>query len=107
MKVVQKQKLKFQKKLRTNISRSSRLEIKEIMDMIIEGTMIEMTEIKMMAKIETLKRNREKHNNMLKKLIQANSQKINLNNLILLLIRKKTKKIKTKMRTSLRNKEGK
>jgi hypothetical protein len=60
--------------------------------MIIEGTMIEMTEIKMMAKIETIKRIREKRNNMLKKLIQVNSKKINLNNSILLLIKKKTKK---------------
>jgi len=75
--------------------------------MIIEGTMIEMTEIKMMAKIETLKRNREKRNNMLKKLIQVNSKKINLNNSILLLIKKKTKKIKTKSKTSQRNKEEK
>ena len=75
--------------------------------MIIEGTMIEMTEIKMMAKIETIKRIREKRNNMLKKLIQVNSKKINLNNSILLLIKKKTKKIKTKSKTSQRNKEEK
>jgi hypothetical protein len=77
------------------------------MDMIIEGTMIEMTEIKMMEKIETIKRIREKRNNMLKKLIQVNSKKINLNNSILLLIKKKTKKIKTKSKTSQRNKEEK
>ena len=75
--------------------------------MIIEGTMIEMTEIKMMEKIETIKRIREKRNNMLKKLIQVNSKKINLNNSILLLIKKKTKKIKTKSKTSQRNKEEK
>jgi transcription-repair coupling factor (superfamily II helicase) len=74
--------------------------------MIIEGTMIEMTEIKMMAKIEIIKRIREKHN-MLKKLIKVNSKKINLNNLILLLIKKKTKKIKTKSKISLRNKKRK
>jgi hypothetical protein len=52
MKEAQKQKLKYQKKLRTNISRSSKLEIKETLEMIVE----EDTMIEMMAKIETIKR---------------------------------------------------
>ena len=101
MKEAQKQKLKYQKKLRISISRSSKLEIKETLEMIEE----ENTMIEMMAKIETIKRIKENHNkcNMLpRKLIQI--KKIKLINLKLF---KKTKKTKTKTMTSQRNKEEK
>jgi hypothetical protein len=65
MKVVQKQKLKSRRKLRISITKSSRLETKETLEMITEGdTMIEMTDIKMMVKIETIKRIRENNSNM-------------------------------------------
>lgn len=65
MKVVQKQKLKSRRKLRISITKSSRLETKETLEMITEGdTMIEMTDIKMMVKIETIKRTRENNSNM-------------------------------------------
>jgi hypothetical protein len=65
MKVVQKQKLKSRRKLRISITKSSRLETKETLEMITEGdTMIETTDIKMMVKIETIKRTRENNSNM-------------------------------------------
>jgi hypothetical protein len=65
MKVVQKQKLKSRRKLRISITKSSRLETKETLEMITEGdTMIETTDIKMMVKIETIKRIRENNSNM-------------------------------------------
>ena len=101
MKEAQKQKLKYQKKSRISISRSSKLEIKETLEMIEE----ENTMIEMMAKIETIKRIKENHNkcNMLpRKSIQI--KKIKLINLKLF---KKTKKTKTKTMTSQRNKEEK
>lgn len=65
MKVVQKQKLKSRRKLRISITKSSRPETKETLEMIIEvDTMIETTDIKMMVKIETIKRIRENNSNM-------------------------------------------
>lgn len=64
MKVVQRQKLKFLKKLKISITKNSKQETKEIIEMIIEGdTMINMTiAIKMKVKIEIIKKIKENNN---------------------------------------------
>jgi hypothetical protein len=64
MKVVQRQKLKFLKKLKISITKNSKQETKEIIEMIIEGdTMINMIiAIKMKVKIEIIKKIKENNN---------------------------------------------
>jgi hypothetical protein len=62
--VVQRQKLKFLKKLKISITKNSKQETKEIIEMIIEGdTMINMIiAIKMKVKIEIIKKIKENNN---------------------------------------------
>ena len=65
MKVVQRQKQKFLKKLKISITKNSKQETKEILEMTIEGgdTMINMTiAIKMKVKIEIIKKIKENNN---------------------------------------------
>ena len=65
MKVVQRQKQKFLKKLKISITKNSKQETKEILEMTIEGgdTMINMTTaIKMKVKIEIIKKIKENNN---------------------------------------------